>query len=102
MNTPSAKVFSILFGVVYSVCFYMEWALFRYYPETNRFYLTMHPEDGPAILWYGWVTSALLISGAAAFIVPRRMAERVSDDTVWLVPVAMMVVILIYHRQWFF
>lgn len=102
MNRPSLKVFSILFGIAYSVCFYMEWALFRYYPETNRFYWKMHPQDGPAILWYGWIASALLVSGAIALIVPRRLADRVSNDMVWMVTVALVVVILIYEKQWFF
>ena len=102
MNTGSLKIFSILFGVAYSACFYLQLALFRYYPETNRFYWAEHPEDGPAILWYGWLASAVLVSAAAALIVPRRLAERVSDDSVWLVAVAMVVMILIYERQWFF
>lgn len=102
MNQASLKIFSILFGVAYSTCFYMEWALFRYYPETNAFYWKMHPQDGPAILWYGWVASALLVSGALALIVPRRLAEQVSNDMVWMVTVALVVVILIYERQWFF
>jgi hypothetical protein len=102
MNPSSLKLFSVLFVVIYSVCFYMEWALFRYYPETNSFYLQMHPEDGPAILWYGWLASALLLSAVIALIVPSRLAERVSSDSVWMVAVAMVVVILIYHRQWFF
>jgi hypothetical protein len=102
MNQDSFKVFSILFGVIYSVCFYMEWALFRYYPETNAFYWKMHPEDGPAILWYGWLASALILSAAIALVVPRRLAERVSSDAVWMVTIAMVVMILIHHRQWFF
>ena len=36
MSYPSFKIFSLLFGVVYAIVFYMEWALFRYYPETQR------------------------------------------------------------------
>jgi hypothetical protein len=102
MSQESFKVFSILFSVIYAVCFYLEWALFRYYPETNAFYWTMHPEDGPAILWYGWLASALILSSVVALLVPRRLAEKVSGDAVWLVTIAMVVVIIIHHRQWFF
>ena len=65
MSHPSLKIFSLLFGVVYATVFYMEWALFRYYPETQSFYLTQHREDGPAILWYGWLAVATIVSAAA-------------------------------------
>jgi hypothetical protein len=42
------------------------------------------------------------VSAAIAFLVPRRFADRVTNDSVWIVTVAMVVVILIYERQWFF
>ena len=80
VSYPSLKIFSLLFGVVYATVFYMEWALFRYYPETNSFYLAQHREDGPAILWYGWLVAAAIVSAAVAFLVPRRMAERLPNE----------------------
>ena len=102
MNNSSLKIFSIVFGVIYTVSFYVDLALFRYYPETHHFYWKMHAADGPAILWYGWLVTSLLVSVAVALIVPRRLADRLHDDMVWLLPVAVVVVILIYEKQWFF
>ena len=63
---PSVEIFSMLFGIVYLTCFYMDWAPFRYYPDPRRFHLKITPQDGPAILWYGWVTAAAVVSAAIA------------------------------------
>ena len=101
MNNPSLKIFSIVFGFVYIVCFYVDLAVFRYYPETNHFYWTMHTADGPAILWYGWLTTALLVTGAITLVVPRQMADRVSNDLVWIAPLLATAIILVYERQWY-
>jgi hypothetical protein len=99
---PAFKIFTMLFGVIYAVVFYMEWALFRYYPETNGFHLTQHREEGPAILWYGWLAVALIISALVAFVVPRRLAERLPDSVVWGVQIALVIIMFIYEKQWFF
>jgi hypothetical protein len=76
-------------------------ALFRYYPETNAFYWTDHPEDGPAILWYGWLATAALVSIPLALIVPRRVADRLWNGLLWLVPVGSIVAIFIHESRWF-
>ena len=102
MSYPSLKIFTLLFGVVYATVFYMEWALFRYYPETNSFYLRQHREDGPAILWYGWLAVAAIVSAAVAFVVPRRIAERLPNEVVWGVQIALVIIMFIYEKQWFF
>ena len=74
------KVFSLLFGAIYYFCVWkIDWALFYYYPETKRWYLTAHPNDGAAILWYGWLATAALISIPIALLVPRRIADRLSE-----------------------
>jgi hypothetical protein len=98
---PSVQIFSILFGIVYLTCFYMDWAPFRYYPEVSAFYLSVHREAGPAILWYGWVTAAAVVSAAIAFAVPRRLAERLGPAWAWIVPVVTVIGILIYEKRWF-
>ena len=99
---PSVEIFSILFGIVYLTCFYMDWAPFRYYPETRRFHLRMTPQDGPAILWYGWVAAAAVVSAAIAASVPRRLAERLWPAwAAWAVPLIIVVLVLLYERRWF-
>jgi hypothetical protein len=98
---PSVQIFSILFGIVYLTCFYMDWAPFRYYPDSRVFHLRPHPADGPAILWYGWLTAAAAVSAAIAFAVPRRLAERLGPGWAWIVPLLTVIGVLIYERRWF-
>jgi hypothetical protein len=100
-NRASAQIFSMLFGIVYITCFYMDWAPFRYYPDPRTVHIRAHPQDGPAILWYGWVAAASVVSAAVAFVVPRRVAERLGPAWAWIVPLLTMVGILIYERRWF-
>ena len=101
MSYSSFKTIPLVFGPVYFASFVLGWTFIYFYPETNRFYWTAHPDDGPAILWYGWLTNAALASLAAAVIVPRRVADRLPSRLVALAPVLLTVVILIYESRWF-
>jgi len=98
---PSVEIFSMLFGIVYLTCFYMDWAPFRYYPDPRRFHLAITPQDGPAILWYGWVAAAAVVSAAIAMVVPRQLAERLSPTWSWAVPLIIVVLLFAYERRWF-
>jgi len=98
---PSVEIFSMLFGIVYITCFYLDWSPFRYYPDARTFHLRRTPQDGPAILWYGWLAAAAIVSAAIAFVVPRRVAERLRPAWAWRVPLLVVVLILIYERRWF-
>jgi hypothetical protein len=91
----------MLFGFVYLACFYMDWSPFRYYPDTRAFHLQVTPQDGPAILWYGWVAGAAVISLAIALAVPRRLAERLPLGWAWILPLAAAILMFIYERRWF-
>jgi hypothetical protein len=101
VRSPWIPIFSILFGVVYLTCFYMDWAPFRYYPDAGVFYLKQHTEAGPAILWYGWVAAATAVSAAIALAVPRRLAERLGPGWAWIVPLLTVIGVLIYEKRWF-
>ena len=99
---PSPLVFSTLFGIVYTVCFYNNWALFRYYPAYSQFSMTaLGPEAGPAILWYGWLAYALIVSAVVAIVVPRAVAAKLSPTVVWSVGLAVLMVIVVLLRTWF-
>ena len=98
---PQVEIFSMLFGIVYLTCFYMDWAPFRYYPDHRTFHLKVTPQDGPAILWYGWVTAAAFVSAAIALLVPRQLAERLGPGWAWAVPLVIVVLLLVYERRWF-
>jgi hypothetical protein len=98
---PSFKIFSILFGIVYLICFYTNWTLFRYYPNVRQFTIDDRANMGAPILWYGWLVAAALVSGAVAFAVPRRSAERLWHGWVWIIPAALVLALLVYERRWF-
>ena len=98
---PSVQIFSMLFGIVYLTCFYMDWAPFRYYPDARTFHLRITPQDGPAILWYGWVAAAAAVSAAVAWLVPRQLAERLKPGLAWAIPLAIVLLMLAYERRWF-
>jgi hypothetical protein len=98
---PSPKIFTLLFGPLYVICFYVDIALFRYYPETAEFHWRMTENAGPAILWYGWLAVAALASAAIAILVPPPWADRLWSGWVWLGPTIAVVVILLYETRWF-
>ena len=84
MKHSSAKIFSLLFGILYTICFYVDIALFRYYPETHEFHWQMTPDAGPAILWYGWLAVAAMARAAVGLLVPSKWADSLWCGWVWL------------------
>ena len=102
------NVFSVVYGVAYLALFFWseryQSALFRYYPVLGEFSRENRSLEtaGPAILWYSWLLGAAIISLGVSFIVPRRWAERLGQGWIWAVPAALLVVILIYERRWFY
>jgi hypothetical protein len=98
------KIFSMVYGIVYCICFYYNWAVFRYYPALEEFHLQSQPPAtaGPAILWYAWVIEAIPITVVLSLLVPRKVAERVPHAAVWIVPALLLVAILVYEKRWFF
>ena len=101
MSHSALKIFSLLFGAMYILSFYMEWALFRYYPETAQFRWRNDASLGPAILWYGWMATAFLISAVPALLVPKSLGSRIPPSWLWIVPVVITVVTLIHERRFF-
>jgi hypothetical protein len=100
----ASLIFSMLFAVIYSLCFYFNWPMFAYYPQVNEFHLSTELQNqlGPPILWYGWLATAALASAVVAVVIPRRVAGRLPPNLAWAVPGAMILAILIYEKRWFF
>jgi len=102
------KVFSIMYGAAYMAFFFYSetcrCAMFRYYPVLGRFDRQALPvaEAGLPILWYSWLLGALVVSLAVALITPRSLAERLPHTWVWGITLAVLVVIAVYERRWFY
>ena len=101
-NYSSAVIFSLLFSVVYTLCFYFNVALFKYYPLVGEFHIDSQPKTaGPPISWYGWLAVAALVSLPIALIVPKAWGQRISPTAAWLIPALVLVAVLIYEKRWF-
>jgi len=97
------SIFSIVFGVAYTLAFFFSIALFKYYPLIHEFHVADQPKTaGPPISWYGWIASALVVSMPVAFLIPRRWADRLSPTWAGLIPAALVLIVLIYEKRWFF
>ena len=96
------SVFSLIFGTVYTLAFYFNWPLFRFYPLVGEFHVgDPGKEAGPPILWYGWLAAAALVALPVAFAIPRRWSNRLSPTWSWLMPALLVLMVLIYEKRWF-
>jgi hypothetical protein len=97
------SIFSIVFGIVYTLAFFFSVAVFKYYPLVHEFHIANQPNTaGPPISWYGWIVTALLVSLPLALLVPRRWADRLSPTWAGLIPAALIFLVLVYEKRWFF
>jgi hypothetical protein len=81
---------SAAFVVFYALAVEFNLALFTYHPQLKQFaFLAEPPKAGPAMYWYGWITTSAfgaLFSSAIALMLPRRLTVRTWSDFAWLFP----------------
>ncbi len=99
----SARVFTLVFGVVYAMAVHVDHPLFRYYPLVHRWSLRDLPDQslGPAMSWYGWIAIAAIPAVLLAVLVPKRLGDRLPAAIYWLVPFAMLLAGWYHERMWF-
>jgi hypothetical protein len=101
-----ALVFAIATPIIYVVCEMRNWPLFTYHPGTNRVDLGWSAavrDQGPAMYWYGWNATMLLVSGVLGLIatrLPESVVRKIPLSLVWILPLAA-VPILIYALRFF-
>ena len=99
-------VFAAVFAVLYVIAMELNWAVFTYHPRIMEFDIgTQPPRNGPAMYWYGWMTTAVL-GGIVAGIVARLALARKFPATLWLalgwlVPAGAMVVAVYFMLPFF-
>ncbi|MGE5538512.1 MAG: hypothetical protein ACM30I_07825 [Gemmatimonas sp.] len=97
-------VFAIVYAVVYSLAFPLDWQAFAYYPAVGEFHVGAQPPTlGPPINWYGWMVTAAIAGTAAgilAIALPARW-NRALATLAWAVPVACIVFLMYLARVWF-
>jgi len=96
-SSTKFKTFAITFAVVgtltYCVCLFWNWPVFTYHPAVNRFDWGMAPArsgEGPAMYWYGWTVSTLVVGAIAGFLatlLPESTTRKFPLILVWLLPI---------------
>jgi hypothetical protein len=97
-----ATVFSLVGTIAYTVAYYVNLPLFRYYPLSGVFSFYPRPNAGFAIFWYGWIAFAIATGAIATFVFPRRWLNRVPGDLSWIGLTLAIFATLIYEQRWLF
>jgi hypothetical protein len=87
-------IFSTAVAVFYALSDVYRWPLFSYYPATGLLAWGWAPStdnDGPAMYWYGWVATTVLLSALLALVASRWIRSTRSGlwHLSWLVPLIM-------------
>lgn len=100
-----AIVFAVVYTIAYVIAVWNNYALFTFHPATMTLgWGVEKPQGSPAMYWYGWITTAALIAGAAcliAYLVPERVAQRAWSDWSWAAPVGVLF-LFAYHLSGYF
>ena len=98
-------VFSAVFVIAYAVSAFFNLAPFTYYPLLREFHYYDQPATaGPPMYWYGWlVTSTIAAVGIVLIrgLLPRRAGDRGRSGWSWIIPVAVILFLVWFSRNWF-
>jgi hypothetical protein len=87
-------VFAGVAGIVYVAAMENNWAAFTYHPRLVEFaWGVERPKSGPAMYWYGWMTTSALCglaAGAVAALAARRIGRSFWFAAGWVVPAGAM------------
>jgi hypothetical protein len=89
-----AVVFAIVYPIVYVAATEWNLAAFTYHAAIGQFSLgPSKPIAGPAMYWFGWITTSALAAGIIAAIAAYAtgsMTQKLPAATAWVVPVLAM------------
>ena len=98
----SPALFAPVFAIVYGALYAAKLPIFIYYPLHGELALErLPPNDGPGMLWYGWLAAGSVAGLTAVTLVPARWAARVPASAGLISALAGMVLILIGQLHWF-
>lgn len=100
-----AVVFAVAFAVAYTLAVWNNYAAFTYHPLLGEIgWGVEKSRDGPAMYWYGWITTALLcalVACALAALIPQGVSRRAWPGWVWLVPLGALLAFAYLLRNYF-
>lgn len=99
----SPRVFSLVFGLVYTVAHLLAMPLWRYYPLVDKFSMTdlVDLANGPSMNWYGWLSYAAIAGVIAAVVVPKRIDLKIPAAVFYVLPFVILLCGIYTERQWF-
>ena len=105
-SLPSlAIVFVVAYSVIYLLAVWNNYALFTYHPALNEIGMGVEkPRDGPAMYWYGWMSTAALGAFGAcliAWLIPPRVMQRLWPGWTWVVPIIVLLLFVYLNRNYF-
>ena len=94
--------FSLAGLFAYTLAYYFDWPLFRYYLAEGRLHFAAQPESaGPPILLYGWFVTAALAALAVSTVLPRSVVARIRPEFLWLILLTAILAAFLYELRWF-
>jgi hypothetical protein len=97
--------FALTASILYVAAMEMNWAAVTYHPRLVDFDLGAQPSrDGPAIYWYGWITTSALggiLGGIVAAVLARQVSSRVWLGLGWVLPALAMAASLYFMMPFF-
>ena len=111
-SSTKVKTFVITYAVagtlIYLICLHFNLPLFTYHPAVNRiewFWGPGRSGEGPAMYWYGWTATTLVVGAVVAFIatlLPESISKKIPVILVWLLPILAIPYLIWDLRQWWF
>ena len=102
---PVAIVFAVTYSIVYFLAVWHNYALFTYHPVLGEVAWGVEKSrDGPAMYWYGWMSTAALSAIAAsvvACLLPASLLQRLWSGWTWVVASGVLVLIAYMLRNYF-
>jgi len=99
-------IFSASFSLSYLLVDVLKLPTFSYYPATHKMawgWLPSSVDDGPAMYWYGWILSSLLMALVVSYLcsmLPINILKRIPLSIAWILPVAL-IPCLIYTLKFY-
>jgi hypothetical protein len=90
-----AIAFAVAYCIVYILATEVNLAAFTYHSALGEIGLGPNkPRNGPAMYWFGWITTsavaALIIATIVAYL-PEHLTRKLPAASAWVVPLAAMV-----------
>lgn len=87
-------VFAVVYTIAYVIAVWKNYPLFTFHPVRGTVGWGLErPSDGPAMYWYGWISTAAIVAAGAcviAYVIPERVSNRVWSGWSWAAPVGVL------------